>query len=827
MSFFNTKLGLKVFITWFILTSSALAACNITDNTYINSNTVLIANESICVVSDSNQNGAIIINASNIELDCGGSWTLNGTSPTVHSFGIFSNSKNNVTIKNCRVTNYKWNVYLASGQDAQFINNTLFSGFNGLALNQFINANLSNNNMTNNSYNFWLSATSTTHYNHTIDTTNTVDGKPIYYNWSIQNYVVPSDAGYVACIYCKNITVNNSILRNNGQGIVLRFTNDSLIQNNIITRNYRRGILVSYSHNNRIINNTIERTDDTQSGVYVEKSDYNKFINNTIMFNPSAGFYIITSNYTLIEGNNISSNTEFGIWMRTCQNNTFRRNTIFNNTGQEGVHFDLESGPNNTFVNSVINNNRVGLTIDSQLSYGNFVKNNSFNSNVMYGILLHAGTFNNTIINNVFLGNPYGVYSSKSSNNTVENNTFKNSSQYAIYVSSSSNNNNFTNNSISFNNESVLDQSSTSSFDKNIFQVTLTSPYHGQVTTSVSGFRFNISNPILAGTSCQLFLNNVQVDFLTNVQNNVISTFSYSPSTGSHSWYVYCNDSATTNWGNSSAYFFTIQAEGFPPLPPPIRIYNISIILINPEDRTVIEQEPIDFEFEAVSDEDIILSCNLSIITKWNGSSLVEDDYCMIDRYNFVERSQCPECCVKFSKDNMRTNERVLTRFSPDLIDGDYTWEVECKNVFGTSYKSNTSRFEVIRFLESEREEEEPQDWRECEGCISETVTPGFWITVEDDRLIIPLGITTLDIRLCDFWMIALVIIAIIISLWYYKKRREEKLTKRTVWALIALWILVAIGLLAGVCYVEILISVVILLSLIVYYIYRRYTFIL
>jgi len=110
-----------------------------------------------------------------------------------------------------------------------------------------------------------------------------------------------------------------------------------------------------------------------------------------------------------------------------------------------------------------------------------------------------------------------------------------------------------------------------------------------------------------------------------------------------------------------------------------------------------------------------------------------------------------------------------------------------------------------------------------CEGCISGTITPGFWITVEDDRLIIPLGITTLDIRLCDFWMIALVIIAIIISLCYYKKRKKEKLTKRTVCILIALWILVAIGgLLADVCYVKILISVVILLNLVVFYIYKK-----
>ena len=62
-----------------------------------------------------------------------------------------------------------------------------------------------------------------------VDSSNTVDGKPIYYWVNMLDLIVPMDAGYVALVNCTNIIAENLDLRNNGQGILLVYTTNSTI----------------------------------------------------------------------------------------------------------------------------------------------------------------------------------------------------------------------------------------------------------------------------------------------------------------------------------------------------------------------------------------------------------------------------------------------------------------------------------------------------------------------------------------------------------------------------------------------------------------------
>ncbi len=71
------------------------------DDTYINQNTEFLYN--FCNVSDSGSMGILIINASNIVLDCNG-MTLNGTGSGT---GIYNKGFHNFTIKECIVQNYE------------------------------------------------------------------------------------------------------------------------------------------------------------------------------------------------------------------------------------------------------------------------------------------------------------------------------------------------------------------------------------------------------------------------------------------------------------------------------------------------------------------------------------------------------------------------------------------------------------------------------------------------------------------------------------------------------------------------------------------------
>jgi len=68
---------------------------------------------------------------------------------------------------------------------------------------------------------------------HDIDSSNTVDGKPVYYWVNQQNAEVPPGAGFVALINCSQVIVKDQNLTNS-QGLLVVSTNDSVLVRNRI-----------------------------------------------------------------------------------------------------------------------------------------------------------------------------------------------------------------------------------------------------------------------------------------------------------------------------------------------------------------------------------------------------------------------------------------------------------------------------------------------------------------------------------------------------------------------------------------------------------------
>ncbi len=89
------------------------------DDTYINENTKFEPGNIFCNVPDGDNEGVLIINASNIILDCNG-MTLNGMDSGI---GIYNDGFDNVTIKNCNVNNYNKGIEFENNAD----NNTIYS----------------------------------------------------------------------------------------------------------------------------------------------------------------------------------------------------------------------------------------------------------------------------------------------------------------------------------------------------------------------------------------------------------------------------------------------------------------------------------------------------------------------------------------------------------------------------------------------------------------------------------------------------------------------------------------------------------------------------
>ncbi|MEM3945024.1 MAG: cell surface protein, partial [Candidatus Micrarchaeia archaeon] len=84
--------------------------------------------------------------------------------------------------------------------------------------------------MSNNRFNLHINGNEETQ---NIDTSNLVDGKPVYWLKNVQNqvFVSSTNAGLFACFNCNNITVRDLTFEKNSYGVLFKGTNNSFIFN--------------------------------------------------------------------------------------------------------------------------------------------------------------------------------------------------------------------------------------------------------------------------------------------------------------------------------------------------------------------------------------------------------------------------------------------------------------------------------------------------------------------------------------------------------------------------------------------------------------------
>ena len=334
-----------------------------------------------------NIEGYIEILKDNITID-GAGFFLQGQG-VEYSKGIAMTEKHNVTIKNLRVSDFHYGIVLDHGStensildtyvtnsshsaiwlfdasnniiDGNTITNNKFGLFlggswfhysdnnliigNTITTNEFgilMNENshnnkFQNNSLINNKENFIFRELSYPYSgsnklaSNTIDKSNTVNNKPVYYWVNQQDRTVPYDAGWIALINCKDITVKNQHLSNNQDGILIVGTTNSIITNCTFSNNMYG--ITCISSGNTITKNLV--TNNTDSGIFMDSG-----LNNHI-----------TDNY-------VTAN-ERGINLNECSDNVFMGNNLTNNT--HGIY--LYHSPNNTIVRNQIQRNTVGLSV--------------------------------------------------------------------------------------------------------------------------------------------------------------------------------------------------------------------------------------------------------------------------------------------------------------------------------------------------------------------------------------------------------------------------------------------------------------------------------
>ncbi len=357
--------------------------------------------------------------------------------------GIQLNSTENGTIEENEIFSNGAGIFVKGAGDNILINNTAYGNGVGIMLFETsyngINGNtywgnyygaiglwdntysyIAENNMTDNGIlifgdilEFWNT--------HTIDTSNTVNGNPVYY-WKNQTVgTVPLNAGQIILTNCTDIIVSS---QEEAWAIQLGHSEGCLVESNTL---YPAMIDLSSSDKNTIRDNEISH--DTWDALAIASGSNNNTVVNNTFFDSDVGIFIeFSSNGNVIAYNNISGNYDEGIMVE-------------------------ESMYNHIYENEVYGNNW-GIALGRDC-FSNIVENNTVYDNVENGIEMFDGASDNVVRNNDVLGGEIGIYCWLADWNLIEQNIISYTSWIGINLGMS-NHNIVQNNHISDSNDSAF-----------------------------------------------------------------------------------------------------------------------------------------------------------------------------------------------------------------------------------------------------------------------------------------------------------------------------------------------------------------------------------
>jgi len=225
------------------------------------------------------------------------------------STGIFMNGSTMNKICNNKILGYEYSVFLQYTNNITMRNNTMVSpsfSYQGFAVAGF----------------------SVEDYLHDIDSSNTINGKPVFYLVNKKDVTINEDAGYVAAVSCFNISVQSLKLERSSINFVN--TTNSRIQDVTIDLVKLSSVSLFQSSYIEICNCTFygHPIFMSNTGATLLESNNVKMCN-CIIENSHFALSVYNSDYNLVQRCKLLS-CEYGVILQNSNNNTFAQNELSN-----------------------------------------------------------------------------------------------------------------------------------------------------------------------------------------------------------------------------------------------------------------------------------------------------------------------------------------------------------------------------------------------------------------------------------------------------------------------------------------------------------------
>lgn len=244
-------------------------------------------------------------------------------------WGIYSqDSRDNVIEHNMFADNHRRSIHLDFSDNNTVAENNVTTTLEAIYLEYSSNNSLRNNNLTDNMYSFGVLGRELSHYIQDIDSSNTVDGKPIIYWVNQHGRQVPTSVSYVAVVNSTGITVESLNLSHHQEGLLFAYTTNSTIENVHIS-NARCGFRLISCTSLRVSDNTLE---GNAKGIRLDYS-VNMTINRNIIMDNHEGIFLDHSSNNNFSGNTVADNIR-GIFVYYSTDNIIYHNNFVNNEKQ-------------------------------------------------------------------------------------------------------------------------------------------------------------------------------------------------------------------------------------------------------------------------------------------------------------------------------------------------------------------------------------------------------------------------------------------------------------------------------------------------------------